>query len=269
MGGLRTTWEGSLATARAVKTLPAHDRRLSPASLSFHQASHLWGLDDGSRPIHQGKQGQRKQVGTSSANTPSRSLLQPPAALSLQRNCLGVALQAPCTSCAAERRAQQLGRPAPYSVPAVSQPGCQAPACLHPPARAAARCEHSCRACKAGGIGAGKQGHLAHPAVATSARAGSQVSIPPCHVAWGGGVAPAGCLSLSAALARCLRVPPGIPVELQPVSGSLPTATVIQVEPLSPEDWEMLSLNASLLEDVIRNQVSVYLDGPSRRQHRY
>jgi peroxin-1 len=77
---------------------------------------------------------------------------------------------------------------------------------------------------------------------------------PPRYVAWAGAVsATSGALELASGLATALSLPAGTEVALEPLPG-LASAAAVEVEPAATEDWEVLELNAGLLEDVLLGQ---------------
>jgi hypothetical protein len=99
------------------------------------------------------------------------------------------------------------------------------------------------------------------------------VSKKPCFVAWAGGVSEGGNIAVPSALAAALGLVPGTIVHVHAVP-NLPAAASVTVEPLAASDWEVLELNAGLLEDQMLHQVSCCLlqhastiAGPSHHHH--
>ncbi|KIY92136.1 peroxin-1 [Monoraphidium neglectum] len=83
----------------------------------------------------------------------------------------------------------------------------------------------------------------------------------PLFAAWQGSTLPSeGALGVPAALANCLGLRRGAPVQLRPLAG-VPAAEAVIVEPLSGDDWEVLELNAGHLEDQLLEQVGVVAPG--------
>jgi hypothetical protein len=68
-----------------------------------------------------------------------------------------------------------------------------------------------------------------------------------------------GTLEMSSGLAACLKLQQGARVLIRaavtPGLQGPPAATSVQVEPLGPGDWEVMSANAGHLEDVMLTQV--------------
>jgi hypothetical protein len=83
----------------------------------------------------------------------------------------------------------------------------------------------------------------------------------PLHLAWAGGVAAAaGVLEVPSALGRAVGLLSGAQVVLEPLpEGAVAAAEVVVVEPVGPSDWEVVELNAGLLEDRLLSQVGACL----------
>lgn len=77
----------------------------------------------------------------------------------------------------------------------------------------------------------------------------------PRYVAWAGATASSpGCIELSAQLAAALQLPTGTEVQLE-VLPHLAAAAAVVVEPVGAADWEVVELNAGLLEAAVLGQV--------------
>lgn len=85
----------------------------------------------------------------------------------------------------------------------------------------------------------------------------------PLHLAWAGDVAAAaGVLEVPSALGRALGLLSGSQVVLEPLpEGAVAAAEMVVVEPVGPSDWEVVELNAGLLEDRLLTQVSASFSG--------
>lgn len=80
-------------------------------------------------------------------------------------------------------------------------------------------------------------------------------SLRPRYVAWAGAVSTtAGCIELPAHLCSSLQLPSGCEVVLEGVA-QLAAAAAVVVEPVGPADWEVVELNAGLLEEHVLGQV--------------
>lgn len=89
----------------------------------------------------------------------------------------------------------------------------------------------------------------------THAAAAASLSTRPRYVAWGGGVSTSpGCIELPAHLASALQLPSGLEVCLEVVPRLAPASAVV-LEPVGPADWEVVELNAGLLEEHVLGQV--------------
>lgn len=86
----------------------------------------------------------------------------------------------------------------------------------------------------------------------------------PLHLAWAGDVAAAaGVLEVPSALGRALGLLSGSQVVLEPLpEGAVAAAEMVVVEPVGPSDWEVVELNAGLLEDRLLTQVSASFSFP-------
>lgn len=78
----------------------------------------------------------------------------------------------------------------------------------------------------------------------------------PRFLAWSGGVSEMGKVSISSRLGTILHLPEGAPVALVPMEG-LQEATSVIVEPASADDWEVVEMNAQMLEDSLLAQCGV------------
>ncbi len=76
---------------------------------------------------------------------------------------------------------------------------------------------------------------------------------PPAFVAWGGASCGPGCVGVPAPLAAALGLADGARVALEP-RPDLPDAAQVELEPASPDDWEVVELNAGLLEEQLLAQ---------------
>ena len=82
-----------------------------------------------------------------------------------------------------------------------------------------------------------------------------QPQAPPLYLAWGGEVsAAAGVLDVPRALAASLGLSAGCTLQLT-AKPQVPEAEQVVVEPLGPSDWEVVELNAGLLEEQVLMQV--------------
>ncbi|WIA08137.1 hypothetical protein OEZ85_007593 [Tetradesmus obliquus] len=81
-------------------------------------------------------------------------------------------------------------------------------------------------------------------------------SAAPRYVAWSGDECPPGTIQLSAGLAGVLQLPAGTEVLLEALP-RLAAAAAVVVEPASAADWEVVELNAGLLEDMLLSQAGV------------
>eukprot|EP00798_Chlamydomonas_sp_ICE-L_P003773 gene3773-13838_t len=81
----------------------------------------------------------------------------------------------------------------------------------------------------------------------------------PMYVAWAGSCARSdSSVDVPSALAASLGLKPGCSVQLEVVGNHLVSEAVsVEVEPLTPSDWEVLELNAGLLEDQLLSQVAI------------
>ncbi|GAB5366003.1 hypothetical protein AAMO2058_001107200, partial [Amorphochlora amoebiformis] len=77
-------------------------------------------------------------------------------------------------------------------------------------------------------------------------------------VAWAGARLDgfAGRIGIPMQLAECINIEEGIVVRVIPLPGT-PTARMVRVEPESPDDWEILELNAQYVEEKLLDQISV------------
>lgn len=79
-------------------------------------------------------------------------------------------------------------------------------------------------------------------------------------MAWGGDThGGGGTLLVPSGLAACLGLPAGAAVAAE-VAAGLPPADVVAVEPASSSDWEVLQLNAGLLEEQILSQACLFCE---------
>ncbi|WIA28210.1 hypothetical protein OEZ86_010771 [Tetradesmus obliquus] len=85
-------------------------------------------------------------------------------------------------------------------------------------------------------------------------------SAAPRYVAWSGDECPPGTIQLSAGLAGVLQLPAGTEVLLEALP-RLAAAAAVVVEPASAADWEVVELNAGLLEDMLLSQAGVVCVG--------
>lgn len=75
-------------------------------------------------------------------------------------------------------------------------------------------------------------------------------------VTWGGAASSGpNVVELDAQQARVLGLRPGAAATLQPLKLRSQVAQVVVVEPAAAEDWEVLSMNAGLLEECMTSQV--------------
>ncbi|KAI4312488.1 hypothetical protein MLD38_037294 [Melastoma candidum] len=76
-------------------------------------------------------------------------------------------------------------------------------------------------------------------------------------VAWSGDVSNSGsAIEISQQFAQCISLPDHIKVQVRVVS-NLPKATLVTVEPLTEDDWEVLELNSEAAEAAILKQIQV------------
>ncbi|KAF6257631.1 peroxisome biogenesis factor 1, N-terminal-domain-containing protein [Scenedesmus sp. NREL 46B-D3] len=85
-------------------------------------------------------------------------------------------------------------------------------------------------------------------------------STAPRYVAWSGDECVPGTIQLSAGLAGALQLLAGTEVQLQALP-RLAAAAAVVVEPVSAADWEVVELNAGLLEDMLLSQAGVVCVG--------
>eukprot|EP00775_Hariotina_reticulata_P002724 gene2724-3021_t len=77
---------------------------------------------------------------------------------------------------------------------------------------------------------------------------------PPRYVAWSGACSSAaGSVELAAGLAAALQLPAGVEVSIE-LLPTIAAASAVVVEPAGPADWEVVELNAGLLEDMLLSQ---------------
>ncbi len=98
---------------------------------------------------------------------------------------------------------------------------------------------------------------MSRRAFCLAGRGPGQPPAPLCAVAWAGAASSSNQhVAVPAQLGQCLGLRAGeqVRVELRP-GGAAPQASTVVVEPLTVADWEVLELNAGLLEHVTRNQV--------------
>ncbi len=72
-----------------------------------------------------------------------------------------------------------------------------------------------------------------------------------------------GSIGVPAALAKCLNLPAALRVEVEAIPNVRESKTV-QVEPESPDDWEILELNQSYVELHLLEQVRSRSSGSSQ-----
>ena len=82
----------------------------------------------------------------------------------------------------------------------------------------------------------------------------------PWFVAWDGSVSRSTNIEVAKKLADCMGLPAGASVVVRGRSGVL-KADSIAIEPASPDDWEMVELNAAFLEEQLMTQVGVLFEG--------
>jgi hypothetical protein len=82
----------------------------------------------------------------------------------------------------------------------------------------------------------------------------SSTKTSPRYVAWSGDECVPGTIQLSAGLAAVLQLPAGTEVQLEALP-RLAAAAAVVVEPVAAADWEVVELNAGLLEDMLLSQV--------------
>ena len=78
----------------------------------------------------------------------------------------------------------------------------------------------------------------------------------PRFLSWSGGVSEMGKVSISSSLGTILQLPEGAPVLLVPMEG-VQEATSVIVEPATPDDWEVVEMNAQMIEDCLLAQCGV------------
>ncbi|XP_030476552.2 peroxisomal ATPase PEX1 [Syzygium oleosum] len=75
-------------------------------------------------------------------------------------------------------------------------------------------------------------------------------------VAWSGAASPSSAIEVSQQFSECISLPDRVTVKVRVIS-NLPNATLVMVEPLSEDDWEVLELNAEHAEAAMLKQVRV------------
>eukprot|EP00890_Picochlorum_soloecismus_P003574 jgi/Picsp_1/4217/NSC_01726-R1_peroxisome biogenesis protein pex1 len=78
----------------------------------------------------------------------------------------------------------------------------------------------------------------------------------PHFLSWSGGVSEMAKVSISSRLGTILHLPEGAPVVLVPMEG-LQEATSVIVEPATTDDWEVVEMNAQMIEDSLLAQCGV------------
>ncbi|KAI6706161.1 hypothetical protein NL676_009123 [Syzygium grande] len=75
-------------------------------------------------------------------------------------------------------------------------------------------------------------------------------------VAWSGAASPSSAIEVSQQFSECISLPDRVTVKVRVIS-NLPNATLVMVEPLSEDDWEVLELNSEHAEAAMLKQVRV------------
>ncbi|CAM8924467.1 unnamed protein product [Rhodiola kirilowii] len=75
-------------------------------------------------------------------------------------------------------------------------------------------------------------------------------------VAWSGSASASAAIEVAQQFAECIGLPDHTRVEVR-VASNLPIATLVSIEPLTEDDWEVLELNADHAENAILSQVRV------------
>lgn len=89
----------------------------------------------------------------------------------------------------------------------------------------------------------------------SSVRPHQQSSAAPRYVAWAGAVSSAaGTIEVPSGLASALQLHAGTQVAIELLL-HLAAAAAVTVEPVSAADWEVVELNAGLLEEMLLSQV--------------
>ncbi|KAG7990266.1 hypothetical protein I3843_02G017200 [Carya illinoinensis] len=76
------------------------------------------------------------------------------------------------------------------------------------------------------------------------------------HVAWSGATSASSAIEVAQKFAECIFLPEHATVQVRAVS-NVPKATLVTIEPLSEDDWEVLELNSEHAEAAILNQVRI------------
>ncbi|CAK9148480.1 unnamed protein product [Ilex paraguariensis] len=74
------------------------------------------------------------------------------------------------------------------------------------------------------------------------------------HVAWSGSASTSSAIEIAQQFAECIRLPGYTTVQVRAVP-NLPKASLVTIEPLTEDDWEVLELNSEHAEAAILKQV--------------
>lgn len=92
--------------------------------------------------------------------------------------------------------------------------------------------------------------HVIHP------HAETEQFTQPLYFSWPGTSCENGHVAIPGPVASALGLPSGTQVTVTPLS-QVPTATSVTIEPSSPDDWEIVQLNADRLEETLLSQLAV------------
>ncbi|XP_074280438.1 peroxisomal ATPase PEX1 isoform X2 [Silene latifolia] len=77
-----------------------------------------------------------------------------------------------------------------------------------------------------------------------------------CHVSWSGSPSSSPAIEISQEFAACIGLPDRTIVRVRALP-NLPKASLVTIEPVTEDDWEVVELNAQLAEAAILNQVRI------------
>ncbi|XP_020586378.1 peroxisome biogenesis protein 1 isoform X2 [Phalaenopsis equestris] len=80
------------------------------------------------------------------------------------------------------------------------------------------------------------------------------------RVAWSGSASKSSKIEIGQQVAECISLLNGTKVRVKAI-GNLPKASLVNIEPNSEDDWEILELNSEAAEEVILKQVGIVFEG--------
>ncbi|PKU63684.1 peroxisome biogenesis protein 1 isoform X1 [Dendrobium catenatum] len=79
-------------------------------------------------------------------------------------------------------------------------------------------------------------------------------------VAWSGSASKSSSIEVGQQVAECISLPNGTKVQVK-ANGNLSKASLVNIEPNSEDDWEILELNSQAAEEAILKQVGIVFEG--------